>query len=86
MQNLVKKPLSRIYEVCSARKGLGRKLIERALAIKKQPTLQLYVLDYNTNAYEFYRHMGFVEVERETGKAKNNITMEYRPTDNAVSD
>lgn len=80
MQDLKKKPLSRIYEIISNRKGLGRKLIEKAIAIKKQPTLQLYVLDYNTNAIEFYKHMGFVEVERETGqpKGKNNITMEYR--------
>lgn len=80
MQDLKKKPLSRIYEIISNRKGLGRKLIEKALAIKKQPTLQLYVLEYNTNAIEFYKHLGFVEVERETGqpKGKNNITMEYR--------
>ena len=86
MQDLKKKPLSRIYEIISNRKGLGRKLIEKAIAIKKQPTLQLYVLDYNTNAIEFYKHMGFVEVERETGqpKGKNNITMEYRG--NAVSE
>ena len=86
MQDLKKKPLSRIYEIISNRKGLGRKLIEKALAIKKQPTLQLYVLEYNTNAIEFYKHLGFVEVERETGqpKGKNNITMEYRG--NAVSE
>lgn len=78
MQNLKRKPISRIYEIVSARKGLGRKLVERAVAVKKQPTLQLYVVDYNTNAIEFYQHMGFVEVERETGKKVNNITMEYR--------
>lgn len=79
MQDLKKKPLSRIYEIVSGRKGVGRQLIELALRIKKQPTLQLYVLDYNTNAIEFYKHMGFVEVERETGNSngKNNITMEY---------
>ena len=78
MQDLKRKPISRIYEIVSARKGLGRKLVERAVAVKKQPTLQLYVVDYNTNAIEFYQHMGFVEVERETGKKVNNITMEYR--------
>lgn len=80
MQDLKKKPLSRVYEIISNRKGVGRQLIEMALRIKKNPTLQLYVLDYNTNAIEFYKHMGFVEVERETGqpKGKNNITMEYR--------
>ena len=78
MQDLKRKPISRIYEIVSARKGLGRKLVERAVSVKKQPTLQLYVVDYNTNAIEFYQHMGFVEVERETGKKVNNITMEYR--------
>lgn len=86
MQDLKKKPLSRIYEIISARKGLGRQLIEEALRLRKHDTLQLYVLDYNTNAIEFYKHMGFVEVDRETGQenGKNNITMEYRG--NAVSE
>ena len=57
-----------------------------ALRIKKNATLQLYVLDYNKNAIEFYKHMGFIEIERETGQpnGKNNITMEYRG--NAVSE
>lgn len=79
LENLKKKPLSRIYEICSARKGLGRKLIELAVRKRVHPTLQLYVVDYNENAISFYKHMGFVEVERETGKKVNNITMEYRP-------
>lgn len=83
LENLKKKPLSRIYEICSARKGLGRKLIEYAVRKRQHPTLQLYVVDYNENAISFYQHMGFVEVERETGKKVNNITMEYRP-DNAA--
>lgn len=78
LENLKKKPLSRIYEICSARKGLGRELIERAIRTRRHPTLQLYVVDYNTNAKGFYEHLGFVEVERETGKKVNNITMEYR--------
>ncbi len=78
LENLKKKPLSRIYEICSARKGLGRKLIELAVAKRQHPTLQLYVVDYNENAISFYKHMGFVEVERESGKNVNNITMEYR--------
>ena len=73
-----KKPISRIYELCSARKGLGRELIERAIRTRKHDTLQLYVVDYNSNAIGFYEHLGFVEVERETGKKVNNITMEYR--------
>lgn len=86
MQDLKKKPLSRIYEIISNRKGVGRQLIEMALRIKKNATLQLYVLDYNKNAIEFYKHMGFIEIERETGQpnGKNNITMEYRG--NAVSE
>lgn len=79
LENLKKKPLSRIYEICSARKGLGRKLIELAVAKRQHPTLQLHVVDYNENAISFYKHMGFVEVERESGKNVNNITMEYRP-------
>lgn len=83
LENLKKKPLSRIYEICSARKGLGRKLIEYAVRKRQHPTLQLYVVDYNENAISFYQHMGFVEVEREKGKKVNNITMEYRP-DNAA--
>lgn len=83
LENLKKKPLSRIYEICSARKGLGRKLIEYAIENRTHDTLQLYVVDYNDNAISFYKHMGFVEVERETGKKINNITMEYRP-DNAT--
>lgn len=78
LENLKKKPLSRIYEICSARKGLGRELIERAIRTRKHDTLQLYVVDYNSNAIGFYNHLGFVEVERETGKKVNNITMEYR--------
>lgn len=78
MENLKKKPLSRIYEICSARKGLGRKLVELALQKKKHPTLQLWVVDFNDNAINFYKHLGFVEVERETGKKVNNLTMEYR--------
>lgn len=78
LENLKKKPLSRIYEICSARKGLGRELIERAIRTRKHDTLQLYVVDYNSNAIGFYKHLGFVEVERETGKKVNNITMEYR--------
>ena len=78
MENLKKKPISRIYEICSARKGLGRKLIEKAVRERVHQTLQLYVVDYNENAISFYKHMGFVEVERETGKKINNITMEYR--------
>ncbi len=88
MQDLKKKPLSRVYELVSNRKGLGRELIEMAVRIKKQPTLQLYVLDTNENAISFYQHMGFVEVERETGNAngKNNITMEYRGNNDAVSE
>lgn len=77
MENLKRKPLSRIYEICSARKGLGRELIERAIKIRKNPTLQLYVVDYNDNAISFYEHMGFKEVERETDKKVNNITMQY---------
>lgn len=77
MENLKRKPLSRIYEICSARKGLGRELIERAVKIRKNPTLQLYVVDYNDNAISFYEHMGFKEVERETDKKVNNITMQY---------
>jgi len=81
LENLKKKPLSRIYEICSCRKGLGRKLIELAVEKRKHPTLQLYVVDYNDNAISFYKHMGFVEVDRETGKNVNNITMEYRPDD-----
>lgn len=83
LENLKKKPLSRIYEICSARKGLGRKLVEYAIENRTHDTLQLYVVDYNDNAISFYKHMGFVEVERETGKKINNITMEYRP-DNAT--
>lgn len=83
LENLKKKPLSRIYEICSARKGLGRKLVEYAVENRTHDTLQLYVVDYNDNAISFYKHMGFVEVERETGKKINNITMEYRP-DNAT--
>ena len=79
MQNLKTKKLSRIYEIISSRKGLGRKLIEKAVAEKKHDKLQLFVVDYNQNAIDFYVHMGFVEVERETGKKINNITMEYRP-------
>ena len=79
LENLKKKPLSRIYEICSARKGLGRKLIELAVAKRQHPTLQLYVVDYNENAISFYKHMGFVEIDRESGKNVNNITMEYRP-------
>lgn len=79
LENLKKKPLSRIYEICSARKGLGRKLIEMAVAKRQHPTLQLYVVDYNENAISFYKHMGFVEIDRESGKNVNNITMEYRP-------
>ena len=78
MQNLKRQPISRVYEICSARKGLGRRLIELAIEKKKNPTLQLFVVDYNENAISFYQHMGFVEVERETGKKVNNITMEYR--------
>lgn len=78
LENLKKKPLSRIYEICSARKGLGRELIERAIRTRKHDTLQLYVVDYNSNAIGFYKHLGFLEVERETGKKVNNITMEYR--------
>lgn len=78
LENLKKKPISRIYELCSARKGLGRELIERAIRTRKHDTLQLYVVDYNSNAIGFYEHLGFVEVERETGKKVNNITMEYR--------
>lgn len=78
MQDLKKKPLSRIYEICSNRKGLGRELIELALRVKKNEKLQLYVLDTNENAISFYQYMGFVEIERETGKNINNITMEYR--------
>ncbi len=79
LENLKKKPLSRIYEICSARKGLGRKLVELAVEKRVHDTLQLYVVDYNENAISFYKHMGFVEVERETDKKVNNITMEYRP-------
>ena len=78
LENLKKKPISRIYELCSARKGLGRELIERAIRTRKHDTLQLYVVDYNSNAIGFYEHLGFVEVERETGKKVNNNTMEYR--------
>lgn len=78
LENLKKKPISRIYEICSARKGLGRELIERAIRTRKHDTLQLYVVDYNSNAIGFYEHLGFVEVERETDKKVNNITMEYR--------
>ncbi len=80
MQDLKRKPLSRIYEIVSNRKGLGREMIEEALRIKKHDTLQLYVLDTNENAISFYKHMGFVEVDREKGNAngKNNITMEYK--------
>lgn len=76
--DLKKKPISRIWEICSARKGLGRKLIERAINTRKHETLELYVVDYNENAKSFYEHMGFVEVERETGKKINNITMHYK--------
>lgn len=77
LKNLVKKPISRIWELASSRKGLGRKLIEKAIAERKHETLELYVVDFNTNAIDFYKHMGFVEVERETGKKINNITMRY---------
>ena len=84
LENLKKKPLSRIYEICSARKGLGRKLVEYAIENRTHDTLQLYVVDYNDNAISFYKHMGFVEVERETGKKINNITMEYRPENATV--
>lgn len=76
--NLKKKPVSRIWEICSARKGLGRKLIERAINTRKYETLELYVVDYNDNAISFYEHMGFVETEREQGKKINNITMQYK--------
>lgn len=86
MQDLKKKPISRVYELCSSRKGLGRELIEMALRIKKHDTLHLWVLDTNENAISFYNHMGFVEIERETGKKKNNLTMEYRGTNDAVSE
>lgn len=76
--NLKKKPVSRIWEICSARKGLGRKLIERAINTRKHETLELYVVDYNDNAISFYEHMGFVETEREQGKKINNVTMQYK--------
>ena len=79
LENLKRKPLSRIHEICSVRSGIGRKLIELAVEKKTNDTLQLRVVDFNDNAIGFYQHMGFVEVERETGKTINNITMEYRP-------
>ena len=41
--------------------------------------LNMLFEDYNENAISFYKHMGFVEIDRELGKNVNNITMEYRP-------
>lgn len=77
LENLKKKPISRIEEICSVRRGLGTRLIKMAIEEKTNPTLELKVVDYNDNAIKFYKHRGFVEVGRETGKSVNNITMNY---------
>ncbi len=78
LQHLKTKNLTRIYEITSVRKGLGRKLIEKAIADKQYDKLQLDVVEQNTNAIGFYQHMGFVEVSRHKNKAGLIITMEYQ--------
>lgn len=79
MENLKRKPLSRIREIGSSRRGLGRELMEMAFKVRTNKTLQLHVVDFNDHAIGFYQHMQFVEIGRDEGKTINNITMEYRP-------
>lgn len=77
LENLKKKPISRIEEICSVQRGLGTQLIQRAIEQRIHHTLELKVVEYNSNAIAFYHHRGFVEVSREHGKSINNITMHY---------
>lgn len=77
LENLKRKPISRIEEICSVQQGLGTKLMQRAIEQRKHQTLELKVVDYNDKAIKFYTHRGFVEVNRENGKKINNITMRY---------
>lgn len=58
--------INEIYLDAKYRKmGYGKKLVEFALNDIKH-SLFLSVLSSNTNAINFYKHMGFIEVDRET--------------------
>lgn len=78
LNNLKKKPISRIEEICSTQHGLGSEMIDWAKNNAANPVLELKVVDFNENAIKFYQHRGFNEVERENGKNINNITMQWR--------
>ena len=77
LNDMKKKQVSRIEEICSVKRGLGSEMIEWAKSHAQFPVLELKVVDFNKHAFEFYQKRGFVEVSREEGKNINNITMQY---------
>lgn len=77
LKDLKTKGVSRIEEIYSLRKGLGSIMMRDAKQRSKYLTIELKVLDFNERAINFYKKHGFEEVSRETGKAKNNITMAF---------
>lgn len=42
--------------------GIGKRLVVHALSLKRELTLDVYT--QNQSAFEFYRHLGFVELSR----------------------
>lgn len=67
--NLTRKPLSRVEEIISKRKGVGTLLMQWAKEHAKHSTIELKVAKHNDNAISFYKKQGFV-IESEQ---KNNL-------------
>lgn len=76
LHNLTKKPFAKIEEVCSAEKGLGTKLMLLAETKCKHNTIKLEVVDYNTNAINFYLNRGYKKTDTRVSGNVTNIIMQ----------
>lgn len=70
--NLVRKPICKIEEICSINKG-GYKLLKFAENHSKYELMRLSVVDFNIKDILFYERNGFIQVGKREGKIVNII-------------
>ena len=75
--NDIKCKVSRIHEIVSSRKGIGRKLIDYAIKNRQYERLELICYENNTHALSVYRHCGFIECGEKTLSGKRYIEFYY---------
>lgn len=68
---------SKVVEICSREKGLGTDMMHEIFEKAKSDNITLDVVDYNDKAINFYKKLGFKEINRTDKKGIINIEMQF---------